>query len=99
MCIRDSSYAGLALIWFMIPLFWFMGIHGPSVVKPALNAALFGHITTNLATDVYKRQMLTLPLCKHRATGRLKRLRVRNRRFAGTGPTGSRLFLCHKMAT
>ena len=34
----------------MIPLFWFMGIHGPSVVKPALNAALFGNITTNLAT-------------------------------------------------
>ena len=27
-----DSYAGLALIWFMIPLFWFMGIHGPSVV-------------------------------------------------------------------
>ena len=45
-----DSYAGLALIWFMIPLFWFMGIHGPSVVKPALNAALFGNITTNLAT-------------------------------------------------
>ena len=45
-----DSYAGLAVIWFMIPLFWFMGIHGPSVVKPALNAALFGNITTNLAT-------------------------------------------------
>ena len=45
-----DSYAGLALIWFMIPLFWFMGIHGPSVVKPALNAALFGNITTHLAT-------------------------------------------------
>ena len=44
-----DSYAGLALIWFMIPLFWFMGIHGPSVVKPALNAALFGNITTNMA--------------------------------------------------
>ena len=43
-----DSYAGLALIWFMIPLFWFMGIHGPSVVKPALNAALFGNITTNM---------------------------------------------------
>ena len=43
-----DSYAGLALIWFMIPLFWFMGIHGPSVVKPALNAALFGNITINM---------------------------------------------------
>ena len=44
-------------------------------------------------------QMLTLPLRKHRATGRLKRLRIRNRRFAGTGTTSSRLFLCRKMAT
>ena len=43
-----DSYAGLAVVWFMIPLFWFMGIHGPSVVKPALNAALFGNITTNM---------------------------------------------------
>lgn len=44
-----DSYAGLALIWFMIPLFWFMGIHGPSVVKPPLNAALFGNIELNMA--------------------------------------------------
>ena len=44
-------------------------------------------------------QMLTLPLCKHRATGRLKRLRARNRRSTGTGAIGSRLILCRKMAT
>lgn len=43
-----DSYLGLAVVWFFIPLFWFMGIHGPSVVKPALNAALFGNIATNL---------------------------------------------------
>lgn len=43
-----DSYLGLAVIWLFIPLFWFMGIHGPSVVKPALNAALFGNITTNM---------------------------------------------------
>ena len=52
-----------------------------------------------LPRTAFVAQMLTLPLCKHRATGRLKRLRIRNRRFAGTGTTGSRLFLCHKMAT
>lgn len=45
-----DSYAGLAVIWLMIPLFWFMGIHGPSVVKPAINAALFGNIELNMQT-------------------------------------------------
>ena len=41
-------------------------------------------------------QMLTLPLCKHRATGRLKRLRAWNRRSTGTGTTGSLLFCVTK---
>jgi len=44
-----ESYWGMALIWFLIPLFWFMGIHGPSVVKPAITAALYGNTTANLA--------------------------------------------------
>ncbi|HCD08305.1 MAG TPA: PTS lactose transporter subunit IIBC [Lactobacillus sp.] len=44
-----ESYWGMAIIWFLIPLFWFMGIHGPSVVKPALEAALYGNTTANLA--------------------------------------------------
>lgn len=44
-----ESYFGMAIIWFLIPLFWFMGIHGPSVVKPAITAALYGNTTANLA--------------------------------------------------
>ncbi len=44
-----DSYAGLALIEFLIPMFWFLGIHGPSVVKPAFEAALYGNTTANLA--------------------------------------------------
>ncbi len=44
-----ESYVGMAIIWFLIPLFWFMGIHGPSVVKPAITAALYGNTTANLA--------------------------------------------------
>lgn len=44
-----ESYWGMAIIWFLIPLFWFMGIHGPSVVKPAITAALYGNTTANLA--------------------------------------------------
>lgn len=44
-----ESYPGMMLIWFLIPMFWFLGIHGPSVVKPALESALFGNTTANLA--------------------------------------------------
>ncbi|MGO2696816.1 PTS lactose transporter subunit IIBC [Bavariicoccus seileri] len=43
-----DSYFGLALIWFLVPFFWFVGIHGPSVVKPGLAAPLFGNAEANL---------------------------------------------------
>ncbi|WP_179394211.1 PTS lactose transporter subunit IIBC [Lacticaseibacillus absianus] len=43
-----ESYPGMMLIWFLIPMFWFLGIHGPSVVKPALASALYGNTTANL---------------------------------------------------
>lgn len=44
-----ETYPGMMLIWSLIPFFWFLGIHGPSVVKPALSAALYGNTTANLA--------------------------------------------------
>ncbi|WP_313630089.1 PTS lactose transporter subunit IIBC [Enterococcus devriesei] len=43
-----ESYFGLAIIWFLIPMFWFVGVHGPSVVKPGLSAALYGNTEANL---------------------------------------------------
>lgn len=43
-----ESYPGMMLIWFLVPMFWFLGIHGPSVVKPALASALYGNTTANL---------------------------------------------------
>lgn len=43
-----ESYFGLSIIWFLIPLFWFVGVHGPSVVKPGLSAALYGNTEANL---------------------------------------------------
>lgn len=43
-----ESYFGMALIWFLIPLFWFVGVHGPSVVKPGLSAPLYGNTEENL---------------------------------------------------
>ncbi|KRL85890.1 PTS lactose transporter subunit IIBC [Lacticaseibacillus pantheris] len=44
-----DTYPGIMFVEFLIPLFWFMGIHGPSVVKPAIESALFGNTTANLA--------------------------------------------------
>ena len=47
-----ETYPGMMFIWFLIPMFWFLGVHGPSVVKPALESALFGNTTANL--DLFK---------------------------------------------
>ncbi|MCI2171373.1 PTS lactose transporter subunit IIBC [Schleiferilactobacillus perolens] len=43
-----ETYPGMMLIWFLIPMFWFLGIHGPSVVKPVIESALFGNTVSNL---------------------------------------------------
>ena len=43
-----ESYFGLAIIWLLIPMFWFVGVHGPSVVKPGLSSALYGNTEANL---------------------------------------------------
>ncbi|MBP2622117.1 PTS lactose transporter subunit IIBC [Streptococcus panodentis] len=43
-----ESYLGLSIIWFLVPFFWFVGVHGPSVVKPGLAVALYGNTEANL---------------------------------------------------
>lgn len=43
-----DSPAGVALWFFLSPLFWFMGIHGPSIVKPPIQAALIENSNLNL---------------------------------------------------
>ncbi|HHD9040215.1 TPA: PTS lactose transporter subunit IIBC [Streptococcus pneumoniae] len=43
-----DTYLGLSIIWFLVPFFWFVGVHGPSVVKPGLAAALYGNTEANL---------------------------------------------------
>ncbi len=44
-----ETYPGLALIYGMMSLFWFVGVHGPSIVEPAIEAALLAGMTDNLA--------------------------------------------------
>ncbi|WP_327795964.1 PTS transporter subunit EIIC [Tetragenococcus koreensis] len=43
-----ESYLGMGIVWFLVALFWFVGVHGPSVVKPAITAALIGNTAENL---------------------------------------------------
>ena len=43
-----ETYLGLSIIWFLVPFFWFVGVYGPSVVKPGLAAALYGNTEANL---------------------------------------------------
>ena len=44
-----DGYVGLALIYGAMSLFWFIGVHGPSIVEPAISAALVLNMSTNLA--------------------------------------------------
>ena len=45
-----DGYIGLAVIYGAMSLFWFVGVHGPSIVEPAIAAALVANMTDNLAT-------------------------------------------------
>lgn len=44
-----DGYLGLALIYGAMSLFWFVGVHGPSIVEPAISAALLAGMSSNLA--------------------------------------------------
>ena len=44
-----DGYIGLAVIYGAMSLFWFIGVHGPSIVEPAIAAALVANMTDNLA--------------------------------------------------
>ena len=43
-----DGYIGLAIIYGAMSLFWFVGVHGPSIVEPAISAALVLNLTTNM---------------------------------------------------
>lgn len=42
-----DSYLGLALIFGGMAFFWFIGIHGPSIVEPAVAAIYLSNVATN----------------------------------------------------
>jgi PTS system lactose-specific IIC component len=45
-----ETYPGLALIYGMMAFFWFVGVHGPSIVEPAITAPALLFLSDNLAS-------------------------------------------------
>ena len=43
-----DGYLGIAIIWSAMALFWFVGVHGPSIVEPAIAAVIYANVETNL---------------------------------------------------
>lgn len=43
-----DGYIGIALIYGAMAMFWFIGIHGPSIVEPAVTAIYIANIELNL---------------------------------------------------
>ena len=43
-----DGYLGIAIIWGAMALFWFVGVHGPSIVEPAIAAIIYTNVETNL---------------------------------------------------
>lgn len=43
-----DGYLGICIIWGMMSLFWFVGVHGPSIVEPAIAAIIYANVATNL---------------------------------------------------
>lgn len=44
-----DGYLGLALIYGAMSFFWFIGIHGPSIVEPAISAIIYVNLDENLS--------------------------------------------------
>ncbi len=42
-----DGYVGITIIFGAYALFWFVGIHGPSIVEPAIAAITYANIETN----------------------------------------------------
>lgn len=42
-----DGYAGLAIIFGAMAFFWFIGIHGPSIVEPAVSAVYIANVEAN----------------------------------------------------
>lgn len=46
--VAADGYIGVAIIYGAMAMFWFVGIHGPSIVEPAVTAIYIANIEANL---------------------------------------------------
>ena len=46
--VAADGYIGIAIIYGAMAMFWFVGIHGPSIVEPAVTASYIANIEANL---------------------------------------------------
>lgn len=44
-----DGYLGNCIIWGAMAMFWFVGVHGPSIVEPAIAAIIYANVDANLA--------------------------------------------------
>lgn len=44
-----DGYLGICIIWGAMAMFWFVGVHGPSIVEPAIGAIIYANVDANLA--------------------------------------------------
>ncbi|MCB5953895.1 PTS lactose transporter subunit IIBC [Enterococcus sp. CWB-B31] len=42
-----DGYVGIAIIWGAMAMFWFVGVHGPSIVEPAIAVIIYANVETN----------------------------------------------------
>lgn len=42
------GYLGICIIWGAMAMFWFVGVHGPSIVEPAIAAIIYANVDANL---------------------------------------------------
>lgn len=57
-----DGYLGITIIFGVFALFWFVGIHGPSIVEPAIAAITYANVETNfqlLQTGEHADKILT----------------------------------------
>lgn len=44
-----DGYLEICIIWGAMAMFWFVGVHGPSIVEPAIAAIIYANVDANLA--------------------------------------------------
>lgn len=63
--VAADGYLGISLIWGATALFWFVGVHGPSITGPAIAAVAYTNVELNLQlvkSGQHASNVLTEPL-------------------------------------